>query len=58
MLILLELKKGDMTPSLGTLCSVQWMTMSINFCLCQALAEPPRRQLYQVPVSRHLLAYA
>jgi hypothetical protein len=32
------------------------MAVSINICICQALAEPPRRQLYQVPVSKHLLA--
>jgi hypothetical protein len=29
---------------------------SIHLCICQALAEPLRRQLYQVPVSKHLLA--
>jgi hypothetical protein len=43
-------------PSLGTLCSVQWMAVSNHFCICQALAEPLRRQLYQAPVSKHLLA--
>ena len=42
-------------PSLGTLCSVQWMAVSIHFCICQALAEPLRRQLYQTPVSKFLL---
>jgi hypothetical protein len=41
------------TP-LGTLCSVQWLATSI--CTCQAWTEPPRRQLYQVPVSKHFLA--
>ena len=30
--------------------------MSIHFCLCQALAQPLRRQLYQASVSKHLLA--
>ena len=30
--------------------------LSIHFCMCQALAEPLRRQLYQAPVSKHLLA--
>jgi hypothetical protein len=30
--------------------------MSIHFCISQALAEPLRRQLYQAPVSKHLLA--
>ena len=43
-------------PSLGTLCSVQWMAMSIHFYICQTLAEALRRELYQVPVSKHLLA--
>ena len=48
----------SLAPSLGTLCSVQWMTVSIHFCICQALAGPLRRQLYQAPVSKLLLAYA
>jgi hypothetical protein len=30
--------------------------VNIHFCICQALAEPLRRQLYQAPVSKHLLA--
>jgi hypothetical protein len=34
------------------------MTVSIHFCICQALAEPLRRQLYQAPVSKLLLASA
>ena len=48
----------SLAPSLGTLCSVQWMTVSIYFCISQALAEPLRRQLYQPPVSKLLLASA
>ena len=40
----------SLAPSLGTLCSVQWMAVSICFCNCQALAEPLRRQLYQALV--------
>ena len=48
----------SLPPSLGTLCSVQWMIVSIHFCICQALAEALRRQLYQAPVSRLLLASA
>jgi hypothetical protein len=44
----------SLAPLLGTLCSVQW----IHFCICQALAEPHRRQLFQAPVSRLLLASA
>jgi hypothetical protein len=46
----------SLAPPLGTLCSVQWMAVSIHFCICQALAESLRRQLYQAPVSKHLLA--
>jgi hypothetical protein len=41
------------TP-LGTQCSVQWLAVSIHLCICQDLAEPLRRQLYQAPVSKHL----
>ena len=48
----------SLAPSLGTLCSIQWVSVSIHFCICQALAEPLRRQLYQAPVSRLLLASA
>jgi hypothetical protein len=43
-------------PSLGILCSVQWMAVSIHLCICEALTEPLRRQLYQTPLSKHLLA--
>ena len=46
----------SLVPSLGTLCSIQWIAVSIHFCICQALVEPLRRQLYQAPVSKHLLA--
>ena len=47
----------SLAPSLGTLCSVQWMAVSIHFYICHALAEPLRRQLYQAPVSKLLLAF-
>jgi len=47
----------SLAPPLGTLCSVQWMDVSNHFCICQALAEPLRRQLVQAPVSKHLLTY-
>jgi hypothetical protein len=43
--------------SLGILCSVQWMAVSIHFCICEALTEPLKRQLYQAPISKHLLAF-
>jgi hypothetical protein len=36
--------------------SVQWLTASIHLCICQALAETLRRQLYQAPLSKHFLA--
>jgi hypothetical protein len=32
------------------------MAVSIPFCICQALTEPLRGQLYQAPASKHLLA--
>jgi hypothetical protein len=27
----------SLAPSLATLCSVEWMAVSIHFCICQAL---------------------
>jgi hypothetical protein len=33
----------SLAPSLGNLCSFQWMAVSIHFCICQAPAEPLRR---------------
>ena len=47
----------SLAPSLGTLCFVQWMAVSIYFCICQTLEEPLRRKLYQAQVSNHLLEY-
>jgi hypothetical protein len=44
------------TPLPGTPCSVQWLASSIPVCICQALADPLRRQLYQAPVSKHFPA--
>jgi hypothetical protein len=38
------------------MCSVQWLAVGIHLCICQALAEPLRRQLYQAPVSKHFMA--
>jgi hypothetical protein len=35
----------SLTPPLGTLCSVQWMAVSIHLCICQGLVKPLRRQL-------------
>jgi hypothetical protein len=45
-----------LNPPLGTPCSVQWLAMSICLCICEALAEPLRRQLHQAPVSMDFLA--
>jgi hypothetical protein len=39
---------------LETMCSVQWMTVSIHFCICQELVESLRRELHQAPLSKHL----
>jgi hypothetical protein len=36
-------------------CLVQWLGVSIYLCVCQALAEPLRRQIYQAPFSKHFL---
>jgi len=44
------------SSSMRTLFSVQWLAASIPFCICQALTELLRRQLYQAPVSMHFLA--
>jgi hypothetical protein len=45
----------SLTPPLRTPCSVQWLAAIICLCICQNLAKPLRRQLYQAPVSKHLL---
>jgi hypothetical protein len=49
----------SLTPTLGTPlgtpCLVQWLTVSICLCICQALTEPLRRQLYQAAVSMYFL---
>jgi hypothetical protein len=45
-----------LAPSLGTLCSIQWMAVSIHFCISKAQAEPLKSQVYQAPVSKLLLA--
>ena len=46
----------SLTPSLGTLCSVKWMSVSFHFCICQALAKTLGRQLLLGSVSKYLLA--
>ena len=47
----------SLTPPLGSPCSVQWLAESIHLCICQALAEPLKRQLDQAPVSKHFMAF-
>ena len=32
------------------------MVVNIQLCTCQALPEPLRKEVYQAPVSKHLLA--
>ena len=44
------------TPPLWTMSSVQWLPMKICICICQALAEPLRRQLYRTPINKQFLA--
>ena len=45
-----------LTLPLGSLCSVQWLAVSLCICVDQGLAEPLRKQLYQAPVSKYFLA--
>ena len=47
----------SLIPPLGTLGSDQWLAGSTCPCICQALAEPLRRQLNQAPVSLYFLAF-
>jgi hypothetical protein len=37
----------SLTSPVGNPCSVQWLAVSICLCICQALAGPLRKQLYQ-----------
>ena len=41
-----------LTPTLGSPCSVQWLSASIHICIGKALAEPLKRQLYRAPDSK------
>ena len=45
-----------LAPPLRNLCTVQWLTESTHHSICQVLAEPFRRHLYQAPVSKQLMA--
>ena len=46
----------SLTPPLGTPRSFQWLAVSVHLCICQALAETLRRQLYQATVKKNSLA--
>jgi hypothetical protein len=46
----------SLTHPLGTPCSVKWLAESIHLYICQALAEPLRKQLHQATNSKHFLA--
>jgi hypothetical protein len=54
--------RGVQTPSAPSVpsktppCSVQWLAPIFLLCICQALAEPLRRQPYQASISKHFLA--
>jgi len=48
----------SLTHSLGSLCSVWWLAVSILICFSTALAKPLSRPSYQVPVSKLFLASA
>jgi hypothetical protein len=46
----------SLTPPSGTPHSDPWLATIICLCICQALADPLKRELYQAPVSKHFLA--
>jgi hypothetical protein len=46
----------SLAPPLGILCSVQQLVESIHIWIGQARSEPPKRQIYQAPVSKDILA--
>jgi len=46
----------SLIPPMGTPFSSQWFAATICLCICHALAESLRRQLYQTPVTMHFLA--
>jgi hypothetical protein len=55
-LVMVSVHNSKTLTKTGTLCLVQWLAVSIHLCFCQALVEPLKQQLYQAPVSKHLLA--
>jgi len=48
----------SLTPPLGIPFLVQWLAVSMHLCICQALADPLRRELFQAPVSMNFMASA
>jgi hypothetical protein len=48
----------SLAPPLGALLFIQYLTVSIHFCVCQALAYSQKRQPYLYPFSKILLVYA
>jgi hypothetical protein len=46
----------SLTPLLETMCSVQWLAVSICLCIYKALARPLKRQPYQAAFSMQFLA--
>ena len=46
----------SLTPPLRTPWWVQWLAVSIHLCVCQALAEPLRGQLYKTAVNMQFFA--
>jgi len=45
----------SLTPLIGTMFSVQWLAARINLRVCDDMAEPLRRQLYQASFSMHFM---
>ena len=48
----------SLTPPFRILISVLQLNENINCCICYALVDPRRRQLFQAPVSMHFMASA
>ena len=46
----------SLTHPFGNLCSFQWLAVGIHLCICQTVAEPLKKKLYQAPVSKHFVA--
>ena len=52
----LQIPSAPSVPSpSGTPNTVQWLAVSIHLCICQALTDPLRRQIYQTPSCQQAL---